>query len=192
MPKNLSDIRWIVERDTGTLDNESLVNWCNDCNVEIGSSINVPAPTFQIEVNTTDLEYALPTDLKEINKLWLQSDYDGGINRELTRPFRIYSGKIQFPTSFPASDILNVDYYKYLTFFTDIDDEIDLEDQFVTVYTSYCVMRYYSLPDVQDRLGELAARRNFERSERLFFQAKNQVISYYGFQNPDVSVRERW
>lgn len=193
MPKTLGDIRFAVERDTGTLDNADVVIWCNDCNMDIGSVINVPSATpYQISLTTTDLDYALPVDLKEINRLWLQSDFDAGINKELRVKYRIYNGRIYFPIAFPSTDTLNVDYYKFLTTFADVDDEIDFADRYMTVYTAYCTMRYYMLPLTQSTLGEPTARRNHERSFAAYQNAKSQVIQNYGFNNPDLTIRERW
>jgi len=193
MAKTLADIRFTVERDTGQLENADIVIWCNDCNTDIGTAINVPSATpYQIAITTTDLEYELPPDLKEINRLWLQSDYDAGIDREIRYKYRIYNGHIQFPLPFPIIDTLNIDYYKFLTFFETIDDEIDFADRYVTVYTAYCTMRYYLLPSTQQTLGEAVARRNAERAAGSYQMAKNQVIQGYSFNNPDLAIRERW
>lgn len=188
----LEEIRAVVEKETGPLENEWIVNWCNDCNADIESLIFIPSTTYQITINTTDTEYPLPADLKEINRLWLQSDFDNGINRELKVDYRIYGGKIQFPRPFPFVDTLNVDYYKYLTVFSDITDSIELHDRFVPLYTSYCVGRYYALFKTQQEIGELMARRNYERAAVAYNSTKMQVVQTYGFTNPDLSIRERW
>lgn len=193
MVKTLEDIRVVVERNTATLDNETIIDWCNDCNMDIGTVINVPsAAPYEISITTTGLEYDLPADLKEINRLWLQSDYDSGISKELSVQYRIYNGKIQFPLPFPRTDTLNVDYYKFLTTFSDISDEIDFADRFMTVYTSYCMMRYYMLPTTQSVLGEAVARRNYERAAGSYQVAKNQVVQNFSYTTPDLSVKERW
>lgn len=193
MAKSLSDIRFMVERETGALDNSDVIAWCNDANMDFGAALNVPAATpFEITLTTTDLEYDLPDDLKEINRLWLQSDYDSGVNRELSVKYRIYNGKIQFPVPFPTTDTLNVEYYKQLTTFDDIDDTIDIADRFVTIYTAYCVMRYFSLPSTQTTIGEKTARTNYERSFAMYQNAKRQVLQNYSFTNPDLTIKERW
>jgi len=190
--KTLEDVRFFVERETGPLENQSVINWCNECNIDIGAHINIPAPTYQIALNTTDLDYPLPADLKQINRLWLQSEYDNGINRDLNLNYRIYNGRIHFPVPFPFTDTLNIDYYKTLKHFTTITDEIDLPDRFMTVYTFYCAMRFYSLPETQEKLTELVARRNFERATAMYQMAKAQAIQNYEFQNPSLAVHERW
>jgi len=193
MPKKISDIRSIVERDINdVLDNDSVLIWCNDANMDFGTVLNVPGTTAQIALDTTSTSYALPSDLKEINRLWLQSEYDNGLNRGITVPYRIYAGNIEFPIPFPFTDTLNIDYYKFLTTFDDIDDLIDFPDRYMTIYTSYCATRYFSLPSTQDRLGELPARRNYERTLNAYTIAKRQVIQNYSFNNPDLSVKERW
>lgn len=193
MAKTLSDIRFVVERDTGTLDNSDVVIWCNDANMDIGTLINVPsAEPYEISLTTTDIDYALPADLKEINRLWLQSDYDSGINKELRVTYRIYNGRIFFPKAFPMNDTLNIDYYKHLTTFDDIENEIDFDDRYMTIYTAYCAMRYYMLPSTQTTLGEITARNNYERAAATYRMAKNQVVQNYGFSNPDLVIRERW
>jgi len=106
--------------------------------------------------------------------------------------YRIYNGRIHFPVPFPFTDTLNIDYYKTLKHFTTITDEIDLPDRFMTVYTSYCAMRFYSLPETQEKLTELVARRNFERATAMYQMAKAQAIQNYEFQNPSLAVHERW
>jgi hypothetical protein len=191
--KTLSDIRFVVERETGELTDDVVINWCNDLNMDIGSVMNVPSEIpYEITITTTDLDYALPADLKEINRLWMQSDYDSGVDRELRVKYRIYNGRIQFPVPFGSSDTLNVDYYKFLKFFELISDSIDFADRYMTVYTSYCKMRYFMLPSTQTALGEATARRNYERAAGSYQLARNQVIQNYSFNNPDLVVRERW
>lgn len=188
----LEEIRAVVEKETGPLENEWVVNWCNDVNADIETAIFLPAPTYQISINTTDTEYPLPADIKEINRLWLQSEFDNGINREIRVPYRIYNVTISFPRPFPFDDTLNVDYYKFLDRFDDITDSTELPDRFMSLYTSYCVGRYYGLLKIQQELGELQARRNYERAAANYNATKMQVVQAYGFTNPDLSIRERW
>jgi hypothetical protein len=192
MAKTLEDIRFVVEREVGILENAIIINWCNDANMDFGTVLNVPAPTHPITLTTTDLEYALPSDLKEINRLWLQSDFESGINRDLRTNYRIYNGKMQFSVPFPSIDTLNVDYYKYLTFFDAMSDVIDFEDRYMTVYTAYCAMRYFMLRSTQEALGESVAQLNYERAAGSYQMAKNQVIQNYSFKNPDLTIKERW
>lgn len=190
--KTLEDIRSIVQRETDLTEHESIINWCNDANMDFGTVLNVPGTTFSITVNTTDLEYTLPTDLKEINRMWLQSDYDAGTDREIRVPYRIYNGKIKFPTPFSSADTLKIDYYKFLTVFDDISDAIDLPDRFLTIYTTYCFMRYYSLLSTQEKLTQAVAQRNYDRAANAYQMVKNQVIQNYSFTTPDLTVLERW
>lgn len=194
MTVTLDDIRSVVIRETGmtVIDHESIINWCNDANMDFGVALNVPAETFQITLTTTDLEYSLPIDLKEINRMWLQSEFDNGINREITFPYRIYNGKINFPVPFPTEDTLNIDYYKFLTYFDEDLIAIDFPDRYITAYTTYCKMRYYELYSTQQSIGQQVAAQNYERSAQAYQAAKRQVIQNYSFTNPSLSVVERW
>lgn len=191
MAVTLDDIRSIVTRETGitAIEEESIINWCNDLNVDVGSAINVLGETYQIALTTTDLDYALPEGLKEINRLWLQSDFDNGVNRELKVRYRVYNGRIEFPIPFLAVDTLNIDYYKFLTYFTSGTDVIDLPDRYITLYTSYCKMRYYEL---QSTISQGSSLPNYDRSSQAFQMVKRQVIQNYSFTTPDLSVMERW
>ncbi|WP_138752762.1 hypothetical protein [Paenibacillus sinopodophylli] len=193
MAVTLGDIRSVVIRETGmtVIEHESIINWCNDANMDIGVALNVPATTFQIALTTTDLSYALPVDAKEINRLWLESDIDAGINRDLSVNYRIYNGLIEFPIAFPTLDTLNIDYYKILTYFTTETDVIDFPDRYITIYTSYCKMRYYELFSTQEKLGQVATL-NYDRSAQIYQSTKRQIIQNYSFTNPDLTIKERW
>lgn len=190
----INDIRFAVVRETGAtaIEHESVIQWCNDCNVDIGSVINIPADTFQIPLTTTDMTYSLPEDLKEINRLWLESDLDYEINRSLRINYRIYNGTISFATPFRSEDVLNVDYYKFLTHFEDQEDLIDIPDRYMSLYVSYCKMRYFELFSTQDKITLPIAQRNSEFASQMYQVMRNQVIQYYSFTNPDISIVERW
>ncbi|WP_214629990.1 hypothetical protein [Paenibacillus agaridevorans] len=194
MATTINDIRFAVVRETGStaIEHESVIQWCNDCNVDIGSVINVPADTFQIPLTTTDMTYALPEDLKEINRLWLESDLEFEINRDLRVNYRIYNGKIEFRVPFRAEDTLNIDYYKFLIRFTEQDDEIDIPDRYASLYVSYCKMRYFELFSTQTNIGLQIAQRNSEFAAQMYNAMRNQIIQYYSFTNPDLVIKERW
>lgn len=187
----LADIRFLVEQDLdATLQNVFVVNGSNDAQTNIGVAINIPA-TSQILINTTDLKYTLPSNLKQINRLWLQSDFDNGMDREFKAPYRIYNGEIIFPRAYIESDTLNVDYYKNMTYFTTINDVIDLEERFVPLYTAYLRMRYYQLPDIKKEFGN-HAEVNAQTYSSMYETTKRDVIAYYSLKNDPVVVQERW
>ena len=192
MATTLADIRFIIERYTGdTLDNESIVNWCNDAQAEFALNINVP-DSGQITLTTSDLEYPLPAGLKVINRLWLQSDFDAGIDKVFKWQYRIYNGNIIFKQAWVQVDTLNIDFYKHLKFFTDIEDEIDLDDRFASLYTSYGQREYYDTPTAKATLNESQARKEWEKHHARYLNIRQQVIAYYALQNEPVAVDERW
>lgn len=194
MTTTLTDIRYLIEREVkDTIENEDVINWCNQVNADIGTNINIPATASSIALNSTDLEYALPSDLKIINRLRLQSVIDEGIDRELLTPYRIYNGYLILPRVFwLAPDTLMLDYYKHLTNFTSISDNIDLPDRLNTVYSFYGFMKYYKQPNVMQKMGEPSARKQAETAERMYLNMKDQVISYYSLGNEPVVVDRRW
>lgn len=192
MPKTLEDVRNIVQRETGLTEWESIVNWCNDLHMDVGAVLNVPAPTYQIVLNTTDLDYPLPDDLKEINRFWSQRDYDSGVQKDIEFQYRIYNGRLQLPLAWPVIDTLNMDYYKFLRFFESQTDPIDFPDRYLTLYTAYCKMRYYELPSTIQLIGDVAARQNYEREAAMYQNMRNQVIQNYSYTNPDLVIKERW
>lgn len=191
MATTLEKIRFVIERNTGTIDNDWLINICNDAQAEFALDINVPS-TGTISLDPTSLEYSLPAGLKIISRLWLQSDRDSKIDKEFSWDYRIYNGKIIFKQPWVQSDILNVDFYKHLKFFTDTSDAIDLDDRFSPLYTSYGQREYYDRPDVKASLGETQARQEWQKHNARYINIKQQVISYYGIQNEPVTVNERW
>jgi hypothetical protein len=141
--------------------------------------IDVPA-TGTILVSPDELYYTLPsTDLKRINRLSLQSEIDMGLNRDLPKEYRVYMGNIIFDQAFDVEDVLYVDYYKHLKYFTDITNTIDLEDRFSTLYTSYCTAQYYSLPEVVERLGENPAKRQYDKNLAQYVNIREQISAYY-------------
>jgi hypothetical protein len=188
----LLDLRFIVERFTGgTVDNEWFINVCNDAQAEFALNINIQ-DADQISLTTSDLEYTLPTGLKIINRLWLQSNFDAGIDKEFKWPYRTYKGKIIFTQPWVQTDTLNIDYYRHMTYFTSMDDEIDIEERFNSLYTSYGQREYYDRPEVRAAIGESQARKEWEKHNARYLNIQQQVISYYNIQNEPVSVNERW
>lgn len=194
MAITLNQIRSIVTREVSpaAIEHESIMAWCNDLNMDIGSVLNVPGTTYQIALTTTDFVYPLPTDLKEINRMTLQSDIDADINREIVVQYRIYNGQIEFPLPFPQVGTLNIDYYKFLTYFTDQNDVIDFPDRFVSMYTSYCKMRYYELDSTRQQLSVQVAQANSAAAGQTYLAMRNQAIQNYTFTTPDLTIRPYW
>lgn len=192
MSTSLLDLRFRVERNVGeSIDNEWFLNVCNDAQAEFSLNINIQ-DTAQISLTTTDLSYTLPADLKIINRLWLQSDFDAGIDKEFKWTYRTYGGKIIFVQAWHQTDTLNIDYYRNMIYFTDIDDEIDLEDRFSPLYTAYGQREWYDLPNTKQKMGDAAARKEWDKHNARYLTIRQQVISYYNIQNEPVSVNERW
>lgn len=193
MAITLSNIKYILQRELqdSNIDDETVLIWCNNAQSDFAVNLNIPA-TGTISVITTDLSYPLPTDLKIINRLYFQSDYDNGIDKEYSGPYRIYNGQIIFPTYFMQADTLNVDYYKQMTYFTDIDDVIDINDRYSTIYTFYGKMSYYGSPSAVEKFGQQLANRRLQDSTNAYFNIRKQVIQHYLVQNEPVTVDERW
>lgn len=191
MTTTLLDIRFIIERNIGdTLDNDTMIHWMNDGQMDFGVNLYIPE-TAQITLDTTSLSYNEPAQLKQIVRMWLQSDYDNGVDREFRGPYRRYNGKIIFPIPFPTVDTLNVDYFKTMKYFAAITDTIDIADRFTPIYTTYGEMRYYMLPRVAQQLGNLG-QRNLQTAQQTYQMLKRQVVQEYSFQNPDYAIKERW
>jgi len=194
MAKTLEDVRSILTSEVGmaAVEHESIISWSNDLHMDVGTTLNVPAPTYQIALNTTDLDYPLPDDIKEINRFWSQRDYDSGVQKNLNFQYRIYNGRLQLPLAWASTDTLNIDYYKFLRVFDSITDEIEFPDRYLTLYTAYCKMRYYELPSTVIAIGENTARNNFEREAGMYQAMRNQAIQNYSYTTPDLVIRERW
>lgn len=188
----LSNIRYMIEQEVKEpIENADVVQWANQVNADMGVNLNLPA-TAQIALNTTDLSYPEPAGLKIINRLWLQSDHDNGIDREFTWTYRRYNGKIIFVKPFYQEDTLNVDYFKQLTYFTDISQPIDLDDRYGPLYAAYGLMKYYKLPAVMQRLGESQARQEVQMTQGMYMNMKQQATSLYSLGNEPTVVSERW
>lgn len=191
----LSDIRDTVSQELGVnFENETIILWCNNAQSDFGASLNVPE-TSTIAVTQTQLTYPLPTDLKVITRLWSQTDYANGIDSPLQANYRIFNGNIIFQTYFRQADTINVDYYKLLTYFTSIDNPIDIDDRYITIYTYYCQSMYYakqksiqgtSIRDI--RIAMLSA----QSIMGMYNSVKAQVIQQYLFRNEPSEVAERW
>lgn len=194
MAKSLIDIRFIIEKQIKpyTLDNEDVIIWGNEVNADIGMNINIPS-SGDITLTTTNLQYALPTDLKIINRLQLQSVIDEGIDAEFGVKYRIYNGNIIFPhTLWIAPDTLVVDYYKHLTTFTTIEDLIELDDRYVPIYQFYGLMKFYEMPEVIEKMGEQAASRKMLSYEKKYEDIKNKLTAYQMLSNEPVIINGRW
>jgi hypothetical protein len=189
----LLDIKFILQRELqdSTIDDETVLIWCNNANSDFGVNLNIPE-SESIYVSTTELSYDLPDDIKTINRLSLQSDMDQGIDRAFRGSYRIYNGKIIFPGYFTQDDTLNIDYYKQLTYFTDALNAIDIEDRFSTIYTSYGKMQYYGLPSTVERLTAQQANRKQQDSQMMYQSMKNAVLQQYSFKNEPTVIEGRW
>lgn len=189
----LSDIRFTIQRELqdSTIDNETVIIWCNNASSDFGIKLNIPT-TSTIAVITTDLSYALPTNLKIINRLSFQSDIDNGVDKEFQGPYRIYNGQIIFPSYFTQAETLNVDYYKQMTYFTAITDAIDIDDRYNTIYTSFCKMQYYDLPSTIERLGVQVATRKYQDAQVAYNNMKNTVTQQYALKNEPTTINSRW
>jgi hypothetical protein len=192
MATSLSDIRSRIERYVGEpLDNDWMIQVCNDAQAEFSLDINIQ-DTDQISLTTTDLSYPLPEGLKIINRLWLQSDFDAGIDKVFKWNYRTYGGNLIFTQPWIEVDTLNVDYYRNMLYFTDVDDVIDLDDRFSPLYVSYGQREWYDLPTTKKALGDAQARKEWEKHNARYLNIKQQVTSYYAIQNEPVVVDERW
>lgn len=191
MAKTLENIRSIIERQAGVIEDDWLINVCNDAQAEFSLDINIP-DTTTIALTTTALEYTLPVGLKIINRLWLQSDFDNGLDKEFTWAYRIYSGKIIFKQPWIQADTLNVDFYKHMKYFSSETDTIDLDDRFASLYTSYGQREYYDMASVKERIGAPQAQKEYDKHNVRYLNIKQQVISYYAIQNEPVVIAERW
>lgn len=188
----LLDIRFLLEREIKeAIENEDIINWANQVNADVGVNLNLPA-TGQIHLNTTEIEYPEPAGIKVINRLWLQSDFDSGLDREFTWSYRRYNGKFILARPFSQDDTLNVDFYKHLTYFTDIGESIDLDDRYTPLYTFYGLMKYYKLPSVIQRLGEAQARQEAQSAQGMYLNMKQQVTSLYALNSEPTVIKEAW
>ncbi len=192
MTTTLEQVRFQVERDVGDmLDNEWIINKCNEAQAEFGLSINIPS-TGTITLTTTEISFALPATLKVINRLWLTSDRNDDLDIEFKWPYRIYNGNIIFSQAYTEADTLNVDFYRNMTYYASITENIDLADRFVPLYTSYIKMEYYDLPQIKKSLGEAQARKEWEKHNGRYQMMKTQVIATYSLQNEPAVIEERW
>lgn len=178
----LSDIRYICERNVeGTLDNDQVVNWCNLANSEFNLRLFIPGSTT-LDVTTSDLTYTLSTSIRQIRRIRSQTDLNNGINREIYPVYTFYNGKFEVPTAFSTADTLLIDYYAYLTVFTDIANNIDLADRYKEFYTSYVEMKYHMLPSVHEKLGSLADIK-YQSASTLHAIIRKQVADFYVIDN---------
>jgi len=180
MAKTITDIRFLIEAGIkpDSLEDDVVLNWCNEVNMDVGVNINIPAEPQIITLNTSTLAYDLNEDVKIINRLRLQSDIDAGDDISININYRIYNGQIIIPNVFwVAPDDLVVDYYKHMTYFDAMTDTIDIPDRFTPLYTFYGIKQFKSdKPEYEARYQAM----------------KDQVVSYYLLGNePDV-VESRW
>lgn len=192
MATTLEQIRFDIERNVrSTVENEEVINWCNDAQTELMMTVDLP-DTFAVEVNTSDLTYPVVIDAKRINRVWLQSERNAGVDRDIPKPYRIYNGLIIFESRFDKADTLNIDYYRHLKYFTDITDEIDVEDRFKSLYTSYGNAQYYDSPQTIERIGENQASRQYEKHYNRYQIIRDQIAAQYILQVQPSTIKEAW
>lgn len=188
----LEDIRFVIERAVkGNVENEEVINWCNDAQTEIIMIVDL-ADTLVIPVNTEDLAYPADIEVKRINRMWLQSERDAGVDRDIAMGYRIYNGQIIFETRFQRQDTLNIDYYRHLKYFTDITDAIDIEDRFKTLYTSYGTAQYYDNPQTIERFGVQQANRQYDKHYGRHLAIRDQIAAQYVMQAQPSTIKESW
>jgi hypothetical protein len=191
MATTLSQIRFKIQTTVqDDISTDSVIEWCNDAQSEIMMAIDVP-DSATLSVNTTDLSYALvPTNIKRINRLWISSERSAGVDRDINVPYRIYDGSIVFAQRFSKEDTLNIEYYRHLTYFTAITENIDIDDRYATLYSSYGVAQYYDSPKVIERLGELPARRQYDKHYGRHMNIRNQISAQYTMQLQPSTIKE--
>lgn len=192
MATTLTDIRYAVEKATkDELDPLDVIAWCNDAQSELMIMVELPS-TDPIAVNTTDVAYNEPADIKRINRLWLTSERNQGVDRDIPKSYRRYGGQIIFETPFGQEDTLNVDFYKHLKHFTAVTDTIDLEDRYASLYTSYVQAQYYDLPHVIASMGEAQAKRQYEKHYGRHATIKDAIATQFTLQTQPSTIKEAW
>jgi hypothetical protein len=193
MATTLEKIRLKIEDAVNdAVTNESVIEWCNDAQSEIMMAIDIP-DSATLSVNTTDLSYPLvPTNIKRINRLWLSSERSAGVDRDINVPYRIYDGSIVFAQRFGKEDTLNIEYYRHLTYFTAITQNIDIDDRYATLYSSYGIAQYYDSPKVIERLGELPAQRQYDKHYGRHMNIRNQISAQYLMEMQPSTIKEAY
>lgn len=192
MTISLSNIRFDCEEILqDQLTNEKVIKWCNMAQADFMLRIFIPGSTTQL-LNTTSLTYTLsPTTIREIRRLRLQTDVTNLINRPYNPIYTFYNGVFEVPQPFTAVDTLLIDYYAYLTTFSAVTENIQLNDRFKPLYTSYIEAQYYLLPSTRKTVSELNAQRMYDISMGIYNMMKKQVTDFYttsiGIQKPQKS-----
>lgn len=193
MTVTLSDIRFDCEQvlPDNALNNEKVIKWCNMATSDFMLQIFIPGSTT-LAVNTTSLMYTLsPTTIREIRRIRLQTDITNLVNRPYNPVYTFYNGVFEIAAPFQAVDTLLIDYYKYLTTFTAVTDNIDIEDRFKPLYTSYIEAQWYLLPDAVKLVGDLQAQRKYDIAMGIYNRMRKQVTDFYtvfiGIQKPLTS-----
>lgn len=189
MATTLSDIRGIIERQTGQIENDWLINVCNDAQSDLLLLIEIPS-SATISITTTGLVYAEPANIKRINRMWLQLERDAGLDRDIPFPYRRYNGNIIFQNLFTRADTLTVEFYRHLTLFDSVDDVIDVDDRYKTLYTSYGQAQYYDMLTVIDRIGERLAEKQYNKHYGRYLNIKDQIAAQYTLQTQPSEIKE--
>ncbi|PZD95233.1 hypothetical protein DNH61_11780 [Paenibacillus sambharensis] len=193
MAKTLSDLRYTMERYVqDSLDNQNVINWCNDAQTEIMLSIEIP-DAMTLEVNNTDISYPILTDnIKRISRMWLASDRQQGVDRDLQATYRLYGGHIVFSHRFAQQDVLHIEFYRHLKHFAAMTDTIDLSDRYESLYTSYGIAQYYDLPSSIQRMGEQTAKRLYDKHYTRHMMIKEQISVQYLMESQPYTIKGGW
>lgn len=193
MSTTLSDIRFLVEREVGSVEDPDILNWCNQVNMDVGTNIDIPATPQTIVLDVNTLSYALNADLKIINRLRLQSDITAGLDIAQKINYRIYNGQIIIPSVFwVAPDSLVVDYFKHMTYFSAMTDVIDIPDRFSPLYVFYCKLTYHNQQKPMQNVNWRVAINSINVLQSGYTNMKDQVVSYYSLGNEPVTIDSRW
>lgn len=187
----LADVRFIAERDIEDhLDNDSVIAWANAAQNEFMLRIFIP-DSLTLPVNTTDLSYDLTVEnIREFRRIRRQSDLDNGVNRPYYPVYTFYNGIFEVPVAFQTTDTLLIDFYRFMTYFTDIEDTIDLDERFLPLYTTYIKSQYYQLSSTAERIGVERASIKHQEALNAHNIAKKQVADYYIIATKPERVKE--
>lgn len=192
MATTLEQIRFDIERAVkSSVEDDEVINWSNDAQTELMMIVDLPS-TLAVAVNTTDLVYAAAIEVKRINRLWLTSERNAGVDRDISKAYRLYNGSIIFESRFGQADTLNIDYYRHLKYFTAITDEIDVEDRFKSLYTSYGIAQYYDNPQTIDKIGTQQANRQYDKHYGRHITIRDQIAAQYVMQSQPSTIKEAW
>lgn len=179
MAVTLYDIRFLVEHNVQErLDDPWIINQSNAAQIELLQRVFIPG-TYNLPVNQTDLSYTLPPEIYEIRSIRSLENYNNGFNVPIYPVYTYYNGLFQVPVSYFKDDTFIIDYYKRMKTFNTIDDAIDIEDHFKTLYSAYIEAMYYNLATTRANIGEVSALNNYNLNMNYYQTMKKQVTDFY-------------